>query len=159
MFSEFSKDERWHVHLMRFFCGLSVKLCVNTCRDIYVKIILTLPSRVHVSKELCRWSKFPAFPPRLWHPRVQAWWIPTYRAPIGSILNPLVGKFSEDTRKKGKGENMDISRLAGLFCHDMIGWRVADDQGSLASEWNRLFILRLCGAIYSLFIRLHLRVW
>ena len=29
--------------------------------------------------------------------------------PIGSILNPLAGKFSEDTRKKGKGAKTGAS--------------------------------------------------
>ncbi len=34
---------------------------------------------------------------------------------IGSILNPLAGKFSEATRKKGKGTKTGISRLAELL--------------------------------------------
>ena len=33
-----------------------------------------------------------------------------YLAEIGSILNPLVGKFSEDTRKKGKGAKTGASQ-------------------------------------------------
>ncbi len=33
----------------------------------------------------------------------------------GSNLNPLAGKFSEDTRKKGKGAKTGISRLAELL--------------------------------------------
>ncbi len=41
---------------------------------------------------------------------------------IGSILNPLVGKFSEDTRKNGKGAKPGHLTIGGAFiCRNMIG--------------------------------------
>ncbi len=53
---------------------------------------------------------------------------------IGSIvLNPLAGKLSEDTRKNGKGTKTGYIWLTKGQSYD---------QSSLASECNRLFILR-----------------
>ncbi len=45
-----------------------------------------------------------------------------YNGLIGSILNPLAGKFSEDTRKKVKGRKQGYLTIGGGFiCRNMIG--------------------------------------
>ncbi len=41
---------------------------------------------------------------------------------IGSILNPLAGKFSEDTRKKGKGAKTGASHDWRSFCLSQYDW-------------------------------------
>ncbi len=41
---------------------------------------------------------------------------------IGSILTPLVGKFSEDTRKKGKGGKTGASHDWGSFYLSQYDW-------------------------------------
>ncbi len=78
---------------------------------------------------------------------------------IGSILNPLVRKFSEDTRKKGKGAETGASQdWRSFYLSHMIGLKgshMTKVHCSLASEWNRLFILWICGAKYSLFVVPH----
>ncbi len=56
-------------------------------------------------------------------------WLHTYRTawfeqklPIGSILNPLAGKFSEDTRKKGKGAKAGASHDWRSFYLSQYDW-------------------------------------
>ncbi len=54
----------------------------------------------------------------------------------GSILNPLAGTFSEDTRKKGKGGKTGTSHDWRSFYLSQYDWLKGShyDQGSLASE-------------------------
>ncbi len=67
----------------------------------------------------------------------------------------MAGKCSEDSRKKQKGVKtmmphdwlklymMEWAWLKGSDIHDIT-------KGSMASEWNQLFMLQICGAKYSL---------
>ncbi len=63
---------------------------------------------------------------------------------IRSILNPLAGKFSEDTRKKGKGAKTGASHNWRSFYLSQNDWL----KGSHMTKV--LFILQICGAKYSL---------
>ncbi len=66
---------------------------------------------------------------------------------IGSILNPLAGKFSEDTRKKGKGAITGASHDWRSFYLSQYDWLKGSHMTKVVWLPNEL---RIFGAKYSL---------
>ncbi len=82
--------------------------------------------------------------------------------PIGSILNPLAGKFSEDTRKKGKGAKTGASHDWRNFYLSQYDWLKGSRMTKIV--WHRtkpiIHSLNLWRQILPIeFMIMHISLW